>query len=147
MWFEPAEQMREQVTEGEKHVMPLRGHCQILSYHSTHLLLTGKSRSDGFFGQHNLVVDLTAKNTGSGNPMIDASHQMNLRDEKDQYYACNFGGVAVTGRNQESWRNEIAPGEIRRGQVGFQVPLDAQKLFFVVRAERNKERIFISLVP
>ncbi len=73
-----------------------------------------------------LVVDLTIENLSPEAQPISTLLQMNLKGNAGTTYA-----VDAFAPGESSVDGELAPGETKRGQVGFQVPLDASNLSFV----------------
>lgn len=80
-------------------------------------------------GNKFLAVDVTIENKGTEPAAISGGLQMKLKDSSGQQYGSDFmaamaasGGASVDG--------ELAPGEKVRGNVPFQVPMDATGLQF-----------------
>lgn len=95
-------------------------------------------------GNKFVVVDVTLENKGTEAKGISSMMQMYLKDATGQKYALDLmasvasGGVTPDG--------EIAQGERIRGQVGFQVPENAQGLVFVFDADVfGYGKVFVAL--
>lgn len=84
-------------------------------------------------GNKFLVVDLTIENKGTDAANVSSLLQMSLKDPTGQTYAVDL--LATTTSGGTSPDGEIASGEKVRGQVGFQVPVDATGLVFVFDAD------------
>lgn len=84
-------------------------------------------------GKKFLVVDLTLQNTSAEAKMISSLLQMYLKDKTGQKYEVDL--IASTASGGTMPDGEIAPDEKLRGQVGFQVPEDAESLVFVFDAD------------
>lgn len=79
-------------------------------------------------GYQFVVLDITLAN--QGNETLNASSllQMWLKDATGQLYSVDLMAAVASGGTPPE--GELAPGETIRGQVGFQVPVDAQGLVF-----------------
>ena len=84
-------------------------------------------------GKKFVVVDVTLDNQGNEAIQISSLLQMSLKDATGQVYEVDLS--ASMAGNGSTPDGEIAPGEKLRGQVGFQVPEDAQGLVFVFDAD------------
>jgi len=95
-------------------------------------------------GKKFVVIDLTLINQGSKAVQISSLLQMSLKDATGQVYEVDLS-ASVAG-NGSAPDGEIAPGEKVRGQVGFQVPEDAQELMFVFDADVfGHGKVFVAL--
>lgn len=84
-------------------------------------------------GNKFVVVDLTLQNRGSEAAAASSILQMELKDGTGQRYDVDL--LATTASGGSTPEGELAPGETLRGQVGYQVPADAQDLVFVFDAD------------
>ncbi len=84
-------------------------------------------------GNKFVVVDLVFVNHGEDSTSISTMLQMNLKDDTAQMYGIDLMAQVASGGTSPD--GEIVPGEKIRGQVGFQVPQDAQGLVFVFDAD------------
>jgi hypothetical protein len=84
-------------------------------------------------GNKFVVIDVTLENKGTEAEGISSMMQMHLKDATGQIYDIDLmASVASGGATPDG---EMAPGEKVRGQVGFQVPKNAQGLVFVFDAD------------
>jgi hypothetical protein len=105
---------------------------------------TGNDFSKPEAGQTFLVVDVTLENKGSEAKSISSLLQMSLKDATGQKYDLDLMASAASGGTPPD--GEIASGERVRGQIGFQVPQDAQGLVFVYDAEVfGYGKVFVAL--
>jgi hypothetical protein len=89
-------------------------------------------------------VDVQVENQGSSVQEITSVVQMYLKDDTGQKYTFHLGAQSVLGGGLPD--DELQPGESVRGQVGFQVPVDATRLVFVFDAEVfGFGKVFIAL--
>ncbi len=80
-------------------------------------------------GKKFVVVDLSITNNTDSAQAVSSLLQMELKDTTGQSYEIDImASVAAGGATPDG---ELAPGETIRGQVGYQVPVDAQGLIFV----------------
>lgn len=84
-------------------------------------------------GNKFVVVDVTLQNKGSETRAISSMLQMHLKDATGQRYDLDLMASVASGGTTPD--GEIAAGEKIRGQVGFQIPEDAQGLVFVFDAD------------
>jgi len=90
------------------------------------------------------AVDIQIENQGSSVQEITSVVQMYLKDETGQKYTFHLGAQSLLDAGLPD--DELQPGEKVRGQIGFQVPEDAQNLVFVFDAEIfGFGKIFITL--
>ncbi len=95
-------------------------------------------------GYEFLVVDLTITNKSTSAVTVSTLLQMSLKDSGDQKYDVDFKASAASGGSAPD--GEIAPGETIRGQVGFQVPINATRLLFVFDADVwGTGKVFVAL--
>lgn len=80
-------------------------------------------------GYRFVVVDVAVENRTDTAQNISSMLQMQLKDATGQAYDVDLmAQVAAGGASPDG---ELAPGETLRGQIGFQVPVDAANLVFV----------------
>ena len=77
-------------------------------------------------GNQFLVVDITLENIGSEPEFVSSILQMQVKDQDGFVYT-----VDIFAPTESSPEGEIVAGETIRGQIGYQVPVDAETLFFV----------------
>lgn len=95
-------------------------------------------------GNKFVVVDVTLENKSAEAKSISSMLQMYLKDDTGQKYDLDL--MASTASGGTTPDGEIAPGEKLRGQVGFQVPEDAQGLVFVYDADVfGHGKVFVAL--
>jgi hypothetical protein len=91
---------------------------------------------DGFIqaneGNKFVVVDLTVENRSTEATAISTIAQMELKDATGQRYTLDLMASQASGGSTPD--GELAPGEVLRGQVGYQVPADATGLVFIFDA-------------
>ena len=80
-------------------------------------------------GNEFVIVDLTLENKRDESVAVSSLLQMSLKDATGQIYAVNL--LASTAGGGTTPDGELAAGEKLRGQVGFEVPSDAEGLLFV----------------
>ena len=80
-------------------------------------------------GNEFVIVDLTVENKLDESVVVSSLLQMSLKDATGQKYDVNI--LASTAGGASTLDGELAPGEKLRGQVGFEVPSDAEGLVFV----------------
>jgi hypothetical protein len=91
-----------------------------------------------------VVVDVTLENKGAEAKNISSMMQMHLKDATGQRYDLDLSASMASGGTTPD--GEIAPGEKMRGQVGFQVPENAQGLVFVFDADVfGYGKVFVTL--
>jgi hypothetical protein len=91
-----------------------------------------------------LVVDLTIENLSTTAISVSTLLQMSVKDSSSQKYDVDFMASVASGGSSPD--GEIAPGEKLRGQVGFQVPVDATGLVFVFDADVwGSGKVFVAL--
>ena len=94
-------------------------------------------------GKKFVAVDVTLENIGSESENISSLLQMYMKDSTGQVYDEDFAATLAAGNSPSG---EIVPGEQIRGQVGFQVPEDAQDLVFVFDPDIFGEgKLFVAL--
>ncbi len=79
-------------------------------------------------GKKFLVVDVTVENKSDQPEAISTLIQMSIKDSSGQKYDVDL--MAQTASGGTSVDGELAAGEKVRGDVGFQVPVDANGLQF-----------------
>lgn len=95
-------------------------------------------------GRRFVLLDLTIQNVGERVAGINAGRDLVLKDDTQQIYRINPAAVAATGGATPDV--DLAPGEIIRAQIGFDVPLSARNLVLSFAADRfDAGRIFIRL--
>lgn len=91
-----------------------------------------------------LVVDLTIENLSTTAISVSTLLQMSVKDSSSQKYDVDLMASVASGGSSPD--GEIAPGEKLRGQVGFQVPVDATGLVFVFDADVwGSGKVFVAL--
>ena len=91
-----------------------------------------------------LVVDLTIENLSATAISVSTLLQMSVKDSSSQKYDVDLMASVASGGSSPD--GEIAPGEKLRGQVGFQVPVDAIGLVFVFDADVwGSGKVFVAL--
>lgn len=95
-------------------------------------------------GKKFVAVDLSVTNNSAESQAISSLIQMDLKDATGQVYDVDFtASLAAGGASPDG---ELAPGETLRGQVGFQVPTDAQGLQFAFDGELfGGGKVFVNL--
>jgi hypothetical protein len=95
-------------------------------------------------GKKFVVVDVTFENKASEAKTLSTIMQMTLKDTTGQGYDVDLMATAVADGSSPD--GEIAPGETIRGQVGYQVPEDAEDLMFVFDADVfGHGKVFVEL--
>jgi hypothetical protein len=90
------------------------------------------------------VVDVTMENKGTESKAVSSLMQMYLKDDTGQKYDLDLMASSASGGTTPD--GEITPGEKLRGQVGFQIPEDAQGLTFVFDADVfGHGKVFVAL--
>jgi hypothetical protein len=98
--------------------------------------------SDGFMY---LVLDLTLENKGAIPVNLSSLSQMWVKDATGRKYTLDLQAMSVL--ELSSLDGNLAGGETKRGQVGFQVPEDAVNCIFVFDGDRfNPGKVFI-IIP
>ncbi len=91
-----------------------------------------------------VAVDVQVDNQGSTVQEVTSVVQMYLKDDTGQKYTFHLGAQSIIGGGLPD--DELQPGERVRGQIGFQVPADADSLIFVFDAEVfGFGKVFVSL--
>jgi hypothetical protein len=91
-----------------------------------------------------LVVDLTIENVSASAISVSTLLQTSVKDSSSQKYDVDLMASVASGGSSPD--GEIAPGEKLRGQVGFQVPVDATGLVFVFDADVwGSGKVFVAL--
>lgn len=95
-------------------------------------------------GKKFITVDLSITNNSDSAQAISSILQMQLKDSTGQSYDVDLiASVAAGGASPEG---ELAPGETLRGQVSFQVPVDAQGLVFVFDGDVfSSGKVFVNI--
>ena len=89
-------------------------------------------------------VDVQVENQGDSVQEITSIVQMYLKDNTGEKYTFHLGAQSIIDSGLPD--DELQPGERIRGQIGFQVPTDADNLIFVFDAEIfGFGKIFIAL--
>ena len=89
-------------------------------------------------------VDVQVENQGDSVQEITSIVQMYLKDNTGEKYTFHLGAQSIIDSGLPD--DELQPGERIRGQIGFQVPTDAEGLIFVFDAEIfGFGKVFISL--
>lgn len=95
-------------------------------------------------GNKFLVVDLTIENRDTSTAAISTLLQTSVKDSAGRNYDLDISAQMASGGTSPD--GELAPGERVRGQVGFQVPVDATELVFVFDADVfGAGKIFVAL--
>ena len=95
-------------------------------------------------GNKFVVVDVTVENKTTEPAAISSMLQMSLKDQTGQTYDVDIFASAASGGSTPD--GELAPGEKMRGQVGYQVPVDATGLVFVFDADVfGAGKVFVAL--
>lgn len=84
-------------------------------------------------GYQFVSVDVQLENQGSSPQEISSIVQMYLKDAAGEKYTFHLGAQSIIDSGLPD--DELQPGERIRGQIGFQVPVDARSLVFVFNAE------------
>lgn len=84
-------------------------------------------------GNKFLVVDLTIQNQAATSISVSTLLQTWLKDQSGQKYDVDLMASVASGGTTPD--GEIAPGEVLRGQIGFQVPATTTGLVFVFDAD------------
>lgn len=91
-----------------------------------------------------LVVDLTIENLSATAISVSTLLQMSVKDSSSQKYDVDLMASVASGGTTPD--GELAPGEKLRGQVGFQVPVNATGLVFVFDADVwGSGKVFVAL--
>lgn len=99
----------------------------------------GISQADA--GYEFVVIDASFENIGSESEFLSTILQTAIKDQDGFVYEVDIFGT--TGASPDS---EIAVGETVRGQVAYQVPVDAEMLFFVFDSDVFDEgKVFYAL--
>ena len=89
-------------------------------------------------------VDVQVENQGDSVQEITSIVQMYLKDNTGEKYTFHLGAQSIIDSGLPD--DELQPGERIRGQIGFQVPTDAEGLIFVFDAEIfGFGKVFIAL--
>ena len=95
-------------------------------------------------GNKFVVIDLTFENKGAEAVSVSSLLQMSLKDSDGNKYGVDL--MATTAANGSSIDGEVAPGEMVRGQIGFQIPESVLGLIFVFDADVwGTGKVFIAL--
>jgi hypothetical protein len=91
-----------------------------------------------------ISVDVQVENQGDSVQEITSIVQMYLKDNTGEKYTFHLGAQSIIDSGLPD--DELQPGERIRGQIGFQVPTDAEGLIFVFDAEIfGFGKVFIAL--
>lgn len=91
-----------------------------------------------------VAVDVQIENQGSTVQEITSVVQMYLKDETGEKFTFHLGAQSLLDSGLPD--DELQPGEMVRGQIGFQVPQEVLDLVFVFDAEIfGFGKVFISL--
>ena len=89
-------------------------------------------------------VDVQIENQGDSVQEITSIVQMYLKDNTGEKYTFHLGAQSIIDSGLPD--DELQPGERVRGQIGFQVPTDAEGLIYVFDAEIfGFGKVFIAL--
>ena len=89
-------------------------------------------------------VDVQVENQGDTVQEVTSIVQMYLKDNTGEKYTFHLGAQSIIDSGLPD--DELQPGERIRGQIGFQVPTNAEGLIFVFDAEIfGFGKVFISL--
>jgi hypothetical protein len=89
-------------------------------------------------------VDVQVENQGETIQEISSIVQMYLKDNSGQKYTFNLGAQSIIDRGLPD--DELQPGELIRGQIGYQVPANTAGLLFVFDADIfGYGKVFIAL--
>jgi hypothetical protein len=93
-----------------------------------------------------LVIDLSLENKGAIPLNVSSLSQMWVKDATGRKYTLDL--QTMTNLKLSSPDGDLAGGEKRRGQVGFQIPEDATNLVFVFDGDRfNTGKAFVLIPP
>ena len=91
---------------------------------------TRGSRGDDFWapdeGNYFVYVDVTFRNDGDESELVSTLLQMELRDAEGFSYSVDLGAASISDKTSPD--GEIASGGTLRGEVGYQIPMDATRL-------------------
>lgn len=94
-------------------------------------------------GQKFVSIDLSVTNNSATSQSISSMLQMQMKDKTGQIYGFDLMASVAAGTSPDG---ELAPGETLRGQVGFQIPIDAEGLLFVFDADfLGGGKVFINI--
>lgn len=95
-------------------------------------------------GKKFIVVDVSFTNNGTESANISSLLQMEIKDATGQIYDVDIMASVASGGSTPD--GEISAGETIRGQVGYQLPIDAQGLVFVFDADIfGYGKVFVSI--
>lgn len=95
-------------------------------------------------GKKFVVVDVTFENVSGESANLSSLLQMTLRDSTGQKYDVDLMASSASGGSSPD--GELVAGEKLRGQVGYQVPIDATGLMFVFDADVfGAGKVFVEL--
>ena len=95
-------------------------------------------------GNKFIAVDLSITNNTNESQAISSLLQMNLKDGTGQLYDVDLISQVASGGTSPD--GELAPGETLRGQVAYQIPVDAQDLVFVFDGDVfGSGKVFVSI--
>ena len=105
---------------------------------------TGDQYNQPDSGKKFVVVDVTFENIGTESANISSLLQMSLKDDTGQAYDMDISASIASGGKTPD--GEIVSGEKLRGQIGFQVPVDAKGFQFVYDASIfGSGKVFVNL--
>ena len=79
-------------------------------------------------GSYFLYIDVAFRNTGDEPTVVSSLLQMELQDAKGFQYSVDF--TAIAANDKAAPEGEIAPGGFVRGEIGYQIPIDATGLIW-----------------
>lgn len=95
-------------------------------------------------GKQFVVVDVTFENVSGESASLSSLLQMTLRDSTGQKYDVDLMASVASGGSTPD--GELVAGEKLRGQVGYQVPVEATDLMFVFDADVfGAGKVFVAL--
>lgn len=95
-------------------------------------------------GNKFVVIDITFENKGAEAVSVSSLLQMSLKDLDGNKYGVDL--MATSAADGSSIDGEIAPGEMVRGQIGFEIPKSVAGLVFVFDADVwGTGKVFIDL--
>lgn len=87
---------------------------------------------------------MSITNNTNESQAISSLLQMNLKDRTGQLYSVDLVSQVASGGTSPD--GELAPGETLRGQISYQVPVDAQGLVFVFDGDVfGSGKVFVSI--
>ena len=77
-------------------------------------------------GNYFVYVDVTFRNEGDQPEIVSTLLQMEMRNTEGRSYNIDFSAISGSGSSPPD--GEISPGDILRGEVGYQLPVDVGEL-------------------